>query len=272
MRNLSFQLIIFLVFSLFQLGVNAQWKVGDKVMVQDMYANYEWEAATITLVHNDWNPVKYKASLDNPAGHRVTELLLDANQVRSLNKQPGVNFTLDSRVDVYYPGGDPRGRATVIEVKGNGRYKVHYDGCSEGAWDEDVDWSQLKFARYLASNHPDITGLLGKWAMFVYSYPNTVTNGNNIYRQYGTGNKAPPLQINANGTYVWYDVFNKPPVKGTWSTHSKIEGLTVGTESVNGIVLEDSYGIYWKVYEDMDNHIIARKFCSGQTVGGSRIN
>ncbi len=248
---------------------NGNWQIGDKVQVHTSSMD-KWEDATVFLVLTDRTPAMYKARLDNPGNYATTDPVLSANQIRARGLK-ATAYTINSRVDVYYSSGDPRGRATVIEVKGSGRYKIHYDGCKAGFLDEEVDWSQLKPASVVSSNDADITILFGKWAMFVYSYPNTVIHGNNIYREYGTGAKAPPLQINANGTYLWYDEFNKPPVKGSWFTHAKIEGVTTGTESVNGIILKDSYGIYWKIYKDRQDHIEARKMCSGETEGGSRI-
>ena len=248
---------------------NGNWQVGDKVQVKT-YSMAKWENATILRVLTDRTPTMYKATLDNAAGYADATPLLAGNQVRSINAKPAINFSIKSRVDVTLDDGRPKGRATVIEIKSNGRYKVKYDGCKD-YWDEDVDWSQLKTAAVVSSNDPDITAVIGKWAMFVYSYPNTVTIGNNVYREYGTGAKAPPLQINANGTYVWYDEYNKPPVKANWFTHAKIDGLTTGTESVNGIIIKDSYNIFWKIYKDRQDHIEARKMCSGETEGGSRI-
>ena len=245
------------------------WQVGDKVQVKT-YSMAKWENATILRVLTDRTPVMYKATLDNPAGYADATPLLAAEQIRSINAKPAINFPIKSRVDVALDDGRPKGRATVIEIKANGRYKVKYDGCKD-YWDEEVDWSQLKPASVVDANNPDITAVMGKWAMFVYSYPNTVTSGNNIYRVYGTGAKAPPLLINTNGTFVWYDEFNKPPVKGSWVSHAKMEGLTMGTEAVNGIIIFDSRGNYWKIYKDGPDHIEARLMCSGETEGGTKI-
>jgi hypothetical protein len=230
-----------------------------------------WEAATITTVHADWNPKRYKATLDDPAGHNITTLLLTLSDIRPKNQKPGV-FHIGDHVNASYADADmsPKGKARVIADKGNGRYKIHYDGCQD-YWDEEVDWSQLKPASAVSADNADITVLFGKWAMFVYSYPNTVIQGNNILREYGTGAKAPPLQINSNGTYVWYDEYNKPPVKGNWETDAMIPGVKTSTDAYNGILLKDSYGVVWKIHKDREDHIEARKQCSGETEGGTRI-
>ncbi|HTE34227.1 MAG TPA: hypothetical protein VK666_27800, partial [Chryseolinea sp.] len=94
---------------------------------------------------------------------------------------------------------------------------------------------------------------------------------NDVYREYGPGAKAPPLQINSNGSFVWYDEYNKPPVKGNWVTQAKIEGVKMGTETVNGILITDSRGILWKIYKDRPDHMTAQKMCSGETQGGTRL-
>lgn len=244
------------------------WQVGDKVEAYDMYNN-TWSNGTVSIVLTDRTPLQWRVTFDDPKGHTFEYLSLTDKQIRARGVK-GTSFVLNQRVDAYYTSGDPKGRGTIIEVKGNGRYKVSYDGCASH-WDEEVDWSQLKPESKVAANDADITATFGNWAMFVYSYPNTVTDGKYVYRVYGTGAKAPPLQINANGTYVWYDEYNKPPVKGTWTTHAKMVGLTMGTEAVNGILLKDSHGVLWKIHKDRPDHIEARKMCSGETQGGSKL-
>lgn len=248
------------------------WHVGDKVEAYDLYTS-KWENATIIIDYTDRTPKQWRVQLDVPGGQAIDNFPVTAKDIRPRGARGNINFSVGSRVDAYYSSGEPKGRATVLEVKGNGRYKVRYDGCA-AHWDEEVDWSQLKPESVVSQNDPDITVLFGKWAMFVYSYPNTVIHGDNVYREYGTGAKAPPLQINANGTYVWYDEFNKPPVKGTWGTHAKIDRIDFhgrGTDAYNGIILKDSHGVYWKIHKDRQDHIEARIMCSGETQGGTRI-
>lgn len=245
------------------------WKVGDKVEVYDIYY-YKWENGTVAIVLTDRSPQQWRVSLDEPAGHAIADLSVTAAQIRARGSKPAFKLALSSRVDTYYADGSPHARGTVIEVLANGSYKVHEDGCNDKR-DEVLDWSQVKPAAVLSAADPDISFLVGKWAMFVYSYPNTTVKGNDIYREYGTGAKAPPLQINANGSYVWYDEFNKPPVKGNWIADSKIEGLAMGTAKINGIIIKDSRGTLWKIYKDRENHIEARVLCSGLTQGGTRI-
>jgi hypothetical protein len=184
-------------------------------------------------------------------------------------------LNVGDRVDVYLTGNqEGKNRGTIVEANGN-QYKVHYDGCAA----RDDVWENATLvhpAATIAANSPDITFLTGKWAMFTPSYPTTVIRGNDVYREYGMGGKAPPLQINGDGTYVWYYNYGKPPVTGRWTSHPKIEGARFGTETENGVIIKDPSGGLWKVYRrkstsDNDDHITARTMCSAQTVIGTRI-
>jgi hypothetical protein len=118
--------------------------------------------------------------------------------------------------------------------------------------------------------------LLGAWKVFMSGYPITVVRGNTIYREYGTGAQVPPLRITADGTYVWYDEYNKPPVKGRWTPDAKIEGAQFGTTFINGVVIKDSKGGEWKVYRwkpqgDNEDRVTVRTLCSAVAVDGTRI-
>jgi hypothetical protein len=244
------------------------WKVGDKVQVRTSSMD-KWDNATIYLVLTDRTPTQYKAKMDVAGKYSDDYPLLRADQIRSRDAKPAATFTLNSRVDLLYTDGSPHTRGTVIEVMADGRYKVGIDGCP-AKWNEVVDWNQLKPATSIAKTDPDIAALIGKWAMFTPSYPNTVIHDNKLYREYGTGAKAPPLLINANGTYVWYNEYNKPPISGSWITDAKVAGLTSGIESFNGIIIAD-HDYYYKVYKDRPDHIISERLCMGTTDMGTRI-
>lgn len=244
------------------------WRVGDKVQVRTSSMD-KWDNATIFLVLTDRTPTAYKAKMDVPGKYADDYPLVSASQVRSASAKPTSSFAVNSRVDLLYPDGSPHTRGSIIEIMPDGRYKVAIDGCSH-KWDETVDWNQVKAAPYIASTHPDIAALIGKWAMFTPSYPNTVVKGNDVYRQYGSGAKAPPMQINANGTYTWYMEFNKPPITGRWVTDAKVDGLTSGVESLNGIIIASAIS-YYKIYRDRPDHIICERLCWGTTDMGSRI-
>ncbi len=244
------------------------WAVGDKVEVQWTPSD-SWEPATISEVHSDWNPKRWKAVSANP-NSKINGNMLVAEQIRSVENRKKT-FAAGDRVDVYRTDGTPNKRGYIKEVMPGGKYKVRYDGCTYYA-DDTVDGSQLEPAATVAKTDPEIQALVGKWALFVYSYPNTYTDGSSTWRQYGTGAKAPPLVINADGTYTWYDVYEKAPVKGTWVTHAKFKGAFDTPDLTSGIVIKDSKGELWKIYKDRPGHIQARMMCHGDTKGGTKIN
>ena len=87
--------------------------------------------------------------------------------------------------------------------------------------------------------------------------------------------KSPGIQINSDGTYIWYQDGGKPPVRGKWLTHAKIVGTREGTETENGIIIKDAMGAQWKMYRrkstlDNDDHITIRSMCESQTEMGTR--
>lgn len=249
-------------------GLAQNWKEGDKVEVYDRSSD-KWENGTVSTVLHDRTPQQWRVKFDKQ-GHVFDEVTVQAREMRARGSKPAMVFPVNTMVDLYYADGNPHARGWVKEVLPEGRYKIALYGC-EAYRDQVVDWSQVKPATTIPATAPEITSVFGNWAMFVYSYPNTYTDGRNVYRVYGTGAKAPPLQINANGTYTWYDEFNKPPVKGKWTIDAALPGATMGTEKENGIIIRDSRGQLWKVYKDRADHIEARVMCSGLTQGGTRL-
>jgi hypothetical protein len=193
---------------------------------------------------------------------------------QSSTPRPG-SLQIGDRVDVYLSGNqEGKNRGTITEINGS-LYKVHYDGCSEKA-DVLENFTLVRPAAVISADAAEIKFLTGVWGMFTPSYPTTVVRGDTVSREYGTGAKAPPLQINGDGTYIWYFDYGRPPVKGRWAPHAKIEGARYGTETANGIIIKDSRGGDWKVYQrkftaDNEDHITAHTMCSGQTVIGTRI-
>jgi hypothetical protein len=262
---------------------NLRFKAGDAVEAHSWAwgGSTGWGKATVKEVDSSGQHIgPYMVEFE---GNHATQWLSE-QEVRSRAGQTGggtsvagtgSTFHQGSRVDVYLSDGkEGKNRGTVIAV-GDGKYKVHYDGC-KAHWDEWVDRSQVRGAASVSTSAPEIKYLVGSWRMFTPSYPTTVVHGNTVYREYGTGAKAPPLRINANGTYVWYFSYGKPPVKGKWSTHAKIAGARTGTETVNGILIHDPTGALWKVYKekslvDKQDRVTIRLMCSGETMTGTRI-
>jgi hypothetical protein len=259
-------------------------KVGDPIYVNAFYGGCV--KATVTQanpkysVHILEGPYKDKETFYSSG--RISECPQVAQQTTT-REQPANNtpapaaagLKVGDRVDVYLTGNqEGKNRGTILEINGT-QYKVHYDGCSarDDTWE---NFALVRPAATISSTAPEITFLTGKWAMFTPSYPTTVVRGNDVYREYGMGGKAPPLQINGDGTYVWYYDYGKAPVKGRWTSHARIEGARFGTETENGVIIKDPTGGQWKVYRrkstsDNEDHITARTMCSGQTIIGTRI-
>ncbi|HVE55331.1 MAG TPA: hypothetical protein VNB22_00780 [Pyrinomonadaceae bacterium] len=186
------------------------------------------------------------------------------------NRTPnGGNFKTGMRVDVYLSDNkEGKNRGTIIEINGS-QYKVHYDGCSEKY---DV-WENSMFVRpaaTISADNAEIKFLVGKWSM-----TSVAVNGNASGTIAAWG-KSPGIQINADGTYVWYQDGGRPPVKGKWTTHAKIEGARYGTETENGIIIKDAKGAQWKMYRrkstiDNFDHINIRSMCESLTQMGTRV-
>lgn len=267
-----------------------KFKVGDIVEAHSFFFTPPWHKAKVVNVGRDCESyLPYKpyhvvfiepeedhglacVGNDEIRAIEAEKPSADADKtVNQNNPRPVGNgtFRVGDRVDVF-----AKRRGTIIEAA-NGRYKIHYDGC-EKHWDDWRDRAELRPEATISADAPEIKFLVGKWVMFTPSYPTTVVRGNNVYREYGMGAKAPPLQINADGTYVWYFDFGKPPVKGKWRTDARVEGEKYTAAAEVGIVIKDPSGGEWKVFRrqstmDKEDHITAQTMCSGQTVIGTRI-
>jgi hypothetical protein len=267
---------------------------GDTVEAKSYFYNPPWHKARVVSLGRECQaPRPYKVVFigEGAEDHGLT--CVGADEIRALevpqppaagnnpadqnNPQPPRDgaFKVGDRVDVYASyDKDKAQRGTIIETAG-GQYKVHYDGCG-AHFDAFVDRGDLHPAATISADAGEIKFLFGAWKMFTPSYPTTVVSGNTLYREYGTGAGAPPLRISADGTYVWYDEYGKPPVTGRWATDAKIEGAKYNTAFVDGVIIKDSQGGLWKVYRwkpegDNQDRITARTMCSGQTVIGTRI-
>lgn len=273
-----------------------KFKVDEVVEVHSYFFNPPWHKAKILNIGTDCqyptSPYRVRfigedaGDHGNPCvGGDDIRALATAENPPTDDNQPVANnpvqsrnqgtFNVGDRVDVIYSYSKDKGtRGTIIEAV-DGRYKIHYDGCGDYR-DAFIDREALYPAATISTDAPDIKFLTGKWAMFTPSYPNTIVSGSNVYREYGMGAKSPPLQINADGTFVWYFDYGKPPVKGKWTPHAKIEGAKYGTEVWNGVIIKDPNGGEWKVYRwksprDNEDHVTAQTMCSGMTMIGTRL-
>jgi hypothetical protein len=296
MIKIHLAVLLLFICAAFSFAQDSQkFNVGDTVEAKSFLFNPPWHKAKVISVGQPCYEYKpYRVHFIGPDAGDHGDPCVGADEIRGFETQPppvannnktavetdarptgNGAFNIGDRVDVWAANNRDKGaRGTIIENTG-GQYKVHYDGC-EAFKDVMVDRSELHPIATISADAPDITFLIGAWKMFTPSYPNTVVQGNTIYREYGMGAKAPPLRINADGTYVWYDEFNKPPVKGNWTPDAKIEGAKYWTNFVNGVVIKDSKGGQWKVYRwklagDNEDRITVHTLCSGLTVNGTRI-
>jgi hypothetical protein len=251
-----------------------KYSVGQRVEAKNSFTD-GWQAGTVTQV-DDERPthgnLKYLVHLDRPANDGEDDWSFFEYEVRPL--QAFTPFKVGTRVDVYYSPGNGKGRGKVIAAPDeSGRYLIHYDGCGKH-FDERVDHTLVLKAKHLSRSSRAVHFLEGKWAMFTPSYPTTVVKDDGIYREYGTGAKAPPLTIKANGRYVWYYDYGHRPVRGRWKTDAKLPNA-IGTYKLDGIVIKDSHGDPWKIYKrstgDHKAHMTAQRVCSGLTEIGTKV-
>jgi hypothetical protein len=181
----------------------------------------------------------------------------------------GGDLKAGTRVDVYLSGGtEGKNRGTIIDTRPS-QYKVRYDGCSDkyDTWENSL---LVHPAATISTTDAEITFLTGKWGM--------TSVGVNA-DQFGTTaawGRAPGIQINGDGSYIWFQGEGKAPVRGQWNTHAKIEGARFGTEVENGIIIKDANGAQWKMYRrrstsDNKDHITIRMMCQGLTQIGTRV-
>jgi hypothetical protein len=292
---MSLASILLIIGATASLAQDAQkFNSGDTIEAHSYFYNPPWHKARIVSVGQGCSSTTpYKVHFIGPDAGDHGDPCLGANEIRAIEAQQppaenikpavrnnpsplvGGTFKVGDRVDVFTAADrDKARRGTIIEDAG-GRYKVRYDGCPANK-DVLVDRGELHPIATISADAPDIKFLVGSWKMFKSSSPNTVVNGNTVYREYGMGAQVPPLRINADGTYVWYDESNKPPVRGRWTPDAKIEGAQFWTTFANGVVIKDSNGEEWKVYRwkpqgDNEDRITVKTICSGTSVDGTRI-
>ena len=257
---------------------NGNFKVGDTIYVNAFYGGCV--KATIKQTNPNYSvhilEGSYKDRDTFYNADRMKECPQTAPKDEEPNKQapgndgnnpptakPG-SLKVGDRVDVYLSGNqEGRNRGTILEVNGS-QYKVHYDGCSE----KDDNWENFTLVRpaaAISADNAEIRFLNGKWSMTTVGISSTAI----------AWGKSAGIQINPDGTYIWYQDGGRPPVKGKWLAHAKIEGARNGTETVNGILIYDAKGSAWKMYRrkstrDNDDHITIRVMCSGETQMGTR--
>ncbi len=255
-----------------------QWKVGDKVEIPNL--SKEWKPGTIIGVLNEDGKTFFRVQLDDANAPNVYFNHTLAGDIRSRGGekagptaigQPqtggvvavGGSFKVGDRVDTFYDENRGHNRGTIIEV-GDRKYKVHYTGCTK-TFDEWVDASLVRTPATISAAAPEIKFLFGRWRL------TEVAVGGNFV----AWGKAPGLQINADGSYIWYQGAGKQPVKGTWATDAKVPKLNEGTPKFDGVIVKDEVGQEWKAFRwvvkgDTKDHIEIDRMCLGISQVGNR--
>lgn len=269
--------------TIFHAQNQTQWKTGDKVEILNL--SKEWVPGTV-IGTVDWDGrTLFRVQLDDPNASTVYFNHTPPSDMRARgggqavanqpeNKQPTADapqisrvvgtFNVGDRVDTFYDQNRGHNRGTVIEA-GDRKYKVHYNGCTK-TFDEWVDSSLVREAATITPDAPEIEFLIGKWRT------TTVAVGGN----YAVWGSSPGIQINFDGTYIWFQPDRKPPVKGTWATDAKVPGLVEGTPKFDGIIVKDGDGAEWKVFKwvvktDRQDRIEINRMCLGLSEVGTRV-
>lgn len=273
-----FASVLLFVGTSYSFAQTAQWKVGDKVEILNL--SREWVPGTI-IGTVDWNgTLMYEVKLDDDKAPNVYFNHTPVSDIRPRgggnqkpqnNQQPndiqsqnfGGAFQVGNTVDTFYDVNRGHNRGTILETRGN-QYKVHYTGCEE-AFDEWVDASLVRPPATISADAAEIKYLFGKWRL------TTAAVGYN-YMVWGS---SPGIQINPDGTYVWYEDSAHPPTKGKWRTDAKVPKLNEGTQKFDGIIVKDSEGNEWKAFHwkpagETKDLIEIDRMCSGLSEVGSR--
>lgn len=252
-----------------------QWKVGDKIEILNL--SKEWAPGTVIGTVDGNGKLLYRVQLDDPNAPVVYFNHTDPADIRSRGGQRAVAnqpaetaimpnasaaFKVGDRVDTFYDQAHGHNRGNVTEV-GDRRYKVHYNGCKTDEW---VDASLVRPGATISALAPEIAVLFGKWRT------TTVAVGGN----YAVWGKSPGIEINPDGTYVWYQFAGRPPIKGQWTPEAKVPGIVEGTPKFDGVIVKDADGNEWKAFEwivkgDPNPGIEIDQLCLGMSEVGSRV-
>ena len=129
--------------------------------------------------------------------------------------------------------------------KAKGSYQVKSD--SDGL----VDWMPAYKLRYSCKGaEPDAVTqsyFLGHWSLFIGPTAHHEVIDSKGYLVVGSGAHVPPLQINADNSYVW-TIDSKTTVRGTWRTLASNE-LRTGTKSPAILLVNGEGGKNWEVWK-----------------------
>ncbi len=286
MKNRSFitVLVAFALLAIFAGTVcsqgQPQWKVGDKVEIPNL--SRDWKPGTIIGSLNEGGKLYYRVQLDDPNAPSVyfnhtlpSDIRARGGQAAGVTANDRVNngglklppagaFKVGDFVDTFYDANRGHNRGTIIE-SGDRKFKVHYTGCAK-TWDEWVDASLVQPPARISADAPEIKYLFGKWSL-----TEAAIGGNNVVWA-----QTPGIQINADGSYIWYQGSGKPPVRGKWATDAKVPKLNEGTPKFDGVIVKDEVGQEWKAFKwfakgDTKDYIKVDRMCTGIGKFGSRL-
>jgi hypothetical protein len=264
-----------------------RFKKGDQVEITDPDHPGRWVRADIILFDDDGaygHPGQYEIIV--PGRTSIYNQWRKTNEIRAIGegeptevtaeaKSPPVeandtpnqgtgSLAVGARVDVYLLGGTQgKNRGTILEISGR-QIKVHFDGCA-AYWDRLQDADLVRPAASISNTAPEISFLVGRWAMTTVG----LTRGAVAW------GKTAGIQINADGSYIWYQDGGRAPVKGKWQAHAKIPNTQFGTEVLSGLLITDAKGQLWKMTKrvsplDNGDHITLTLMCSGESEIGTR--
>ncbi len=116
---------------------------------------------------------------------------------------------------------------------------------------------------------------IGKWSLFVGPTAHHQVIDDKGYLVVGPGAHVPPLQVNADGSYVWV-IDSKTTLKGQWRTLADKE-LRAGTKPPAILLMKAEGGKDWEVWKTGTNAgnnrdaISVERMDLGQSVQGTRL-
>ena len=131
---------------------------------------------------------------------------------------------------------------TEVDTK-KGLYKVKYDNGDLPEW---LPPRKLTGCTGQTGEAIKDDYFIGKWSMFVGPTPHYEDRGSDRYLVVGPGGKAPPLVVNADGSYVW-TIDSKTQIKGRWRKMAANE-LKYGTKAPAILLIKGEDGMDWMMW------------------------
>ncbi len=207
-------------------------------------------------------------------GARIGMVVLAAAWLGESAAQPGAKLppcTVGMHVATVSPLNYGAKILAFDATKGTYQVKSDADGL--------LDWVPAYKLRYsckgLEAPSASANYFTGKWTLFVGPTAHREVIDSKGYLVVGPGAHVPPLQINADGTYVW-TVDRKTTVRGNWRAMSANE-LRAGTKLPAVLLMNAEGGKNWEVWKTGANAgnnrdaISVERMDLGQSYQGTRI-